>query len=219
MPAGPQIVSLNAAVARTLSWRGHEVQTGIFKEPVDGPRMAFAEGLEGDRVVDRRYHGAPHQALYAYPAEHYPHWQGAFPALTLGWGAFGENLTTSGLDEQSVCIGDRFRAGEAELEVTQPRWPCFKLGRKLGQQRIVKQLLATGRTGFYLRVVTPGRIRAGDAVEFTQRDPEALSVEALLRLSLEPEPDRERMARATRIAALPEPWRDDLLRRLAMPAG
>jgi MOSC domain-containing protein YiiM len=219
MDADRRVISLNLAAPRTLTWRGKEVPTGIFKEPVAERRMARAGGLEEDRIIDRRYHGAPHQALYAYPSEHYAYWADAFPGLVLDWGAFGENLTTQGLAEDTVRIGDRFRIGGAEVEVTQPRWPCFKLGRKLGRPAIVKRLLSSGRTGFYLRVTREGEIGAGDPIERVHRDPAGITVADLLRLSLggEDGADPALLARTAALEALPEPWRAGLRRRLAQP--
>jgi MOSC domain-containing protein YiiM len=122
-----KVVSLNVAIPRTLVWKGHEVRTGIFKEPVDGPVMLRRLNLDGDRQADLTVHGGPVKAVYAYPSERYPLWKKELPDMVLPWGMFGENLTTEGLNERNTNIGDKSRIGETVVMVTQPRTPCYKL--------------------------------------------------------------------------------------------
>ena len=174
--------SVNVAVRRGFQLRGRSVSTGIFKEPVAGRvRIAFLS-LEGDWQADKRYHGGPDKAVYAYPWEHYAHWTRAL-GRDLAPGFFGENLTTEGLTEETVRPGDVLRVGTALLAVTTPRMPCFKLGLKAGSQRFVGEFLESGRLGFYLRVLEKGEVAAGDPIEVVSSEPEAptlaRSIEAL----------------------------------------
>src|SRR6516162_8869651 len=123
-----KVVSLNVGLPRTVQWKGKAVSTGIFKTPVSGRIRLRSLNFDGDRQADLAVHGGPDKAVYAYPAEHYPYWRGELPDAEVPWGAFGENLTTTGLTEEEVRIGDLFRVGSAELVATQPRTPCYKLG-------------------------------------------------------------------------------------------
>lgn len=165
MSGGARVVSVNVGRQQLVPWRGRMVPTGIFKEPV-AARIALREdGVEGDTVADLRVHGGWSKAVYAYPAEHYAFWREELPGHDLPWGTFGENLTIEGLREDGVAIGERFRIGTAELEVTEPRLPCFKLAIKIGRPDIIKRFLRSGRTGFYLAIIRPGDIGAGDPIE------------------------------------------------------
>jgi len=156
-----KVISVNVGLPRTVHWKGKAVSTGIFKAPVSDRIRLRTLNFDGDRQADLSVHGGPDKAVYAYPAEHYAYWHGELPAMTLPWGMFGENLTTEGLQEDDTLqIGDRFRVGSAEVVVTQPRLPCFKLGLKFGRDDIVKRFLASGRTGFYFKVVAEGEVAA-----------------------------------------------------------
>ncbi len=165
MTAAMRVVSVNVALGRPVPWQGRVVRTGIFKEPVGGRVRIGPLGLDGDEQADPEVHGGPLKAVYAYPAEHYAFWRRELPGTHLGWGAFGENLTVSGVAEEAVRVGDRFRVGTALLAATKPRFPCYKLGIKFGREDMIPRFLASGRTGFYLRVLEPGEVGTGDAVE------------------------------------------------------
>lgn len=160
-----RVVSVSVARARAIPWRGHTVRTGIYKVPTDGRVRVRQLGLEGDEQADLEVHGGPLKAVYAYPSEHYPFWQTELAGVPLPWGTFGENLTVSGLLENAVRVGDRFRIGSALLAATKPRFPCYKLGIKFGREDFVDRFLAVGRTGFYLRVLEEGELGAGDGIE------------------------------------------------------
>jgi MOSC domain-containing protein YiiM len=167
------IVSVNVARVGALfspaSVNGHQVATAIHKQPVAGPVAVSRLGLEGDAQADRRLHGGPGKAVYAYPLEHYAFWQtqrrlagkGDAP---LAHGALGENLTVQGMLEEDCWIGDRLAAGSVLLEVSEVRTPCFKLNVKMGLSHAARLMDQSGHTGFYLRVLEPGIIAAGDAV-------------------------------------------------------
>ncbi len=163
-----RVVSVNVSLPKTVEWQGRRVTTGIFKEPVEGRVRVRTTGLAGDRQADLTVHGGPAKAVYAYPSEHYPFWRREIERGDLDWGAFGENLTTEGLHEETLRIGDRLRVGSALLKVTQPRMPCYKLGIRFGRMDMVGRFLASGRSGFYLRVLEEGDVAAGDAIELLE---------------------------------------------------
>ena len=160
-----RVVSVNVALPKRVPYKGRTVSTAIFKEPVAGRVSVRAMGLQGDAVGDPRVHGAPDKAVYGYPSEHYGFWTAEFPEMKLPWGMFGENVTTAGLLERDVHLGDRFRIGTAVLEATAPRFPCFKLGIRFGREDIEYRFLESGRSGFYFRVVREGDVAAGDGIE------------------------------------------------------
>ena len=179
--------------------------------------------LDGDRQADLSVHGGADKAVYAYPAAHYNYWRDELTGMEMPFGPFGpsamfgENFTTEGLVEDAVNIGDRFRIGTAELVVTQPRLPCYKLGLKFGRDDMVKRFLASGRTGFYFSVSREGEVEAGDAVALIDRDPNHVAVPDITRLYVSKRysaAEVETLHRATRVQALPESWRDYFLERL-----
>ncbi|HEY0172274.1 MAG TPA: MOSC domain-containing protein [Pyrinomonadaceae bacterium] len=210
-----RIVSVNVGRPRLAVWNGQTVSTGIYKTPVEGRVVLGTLNLDGDRQADLTVHGGVHKAAYAYPSEHYEYWRGELPGAELPWGAFGENFTTEGLDESGVRIGDRFRIGSAEVTVTVPRMPCYKLGIKFGRADIIKRFLASGRTGFYFSVQREGEVGAGDEVEPLGRDGGGVTVADLFRLYVRDSDDGELLRRALAVEALPENWRDRFRQRLA----
>ena len=202
-----------------MTWRGERVTTGIFKEPVVGPVMLRTLNLGGDRQADLSVHGGPTKAVYVYPAEHYAFWSAELPDTQLQHGAFGENFTMEGLAEDEANIGDRFRVGDAELEITEPRLPCFKLAVKFGRSDMVKRFLMSRRTGFYLRVLREGAVEAGNAIITISRDEHRVSVADVARLyAFEPD-DLDVLRRALRVKALPHRWRDRFREQLASFEG
>ena len=210
-----KIVSLQVGRPRLVVWNGQPVSTGIYKTPVEGRVMLRTLNLDGDRQADLTVHGGVNKAAYAYPSEHYDYWRGELPGAELPWGMFGENFTTQGLDESSVHIGDRFRIGAAEVTVTQPRLPCYKLGVKFGRADILKMFLASGRAGFYFSVRREGEVGAGDEVELIGRDENNVTVADILRLYARDKDDVETLRRAVAVEALPESWRERFRQQLA----
>ena len=170
-----QLISVNVGLPRRVEWNGEVVETAIFKEPVPGQVRVGRLNLEGDRQADLTVHGGAAKAVYAYPFEHYAYWREEL-ATDLPWGAFGENLTTSGLTEEDVHLGDRLRIGSAEFVVTQPRTPCFKLAVKFGRHDMVRRFHQSGRSGFYLAVAEEGFVAAGDTISVIARDPAGVAV-------------------------------------------
>lgn len=213
-----KLISVNVGLPRPVFSNGEVVTTGFFKAPAGGRVAARKRNLDGDRQADLAVHGGPSKAVYAYPVEHYAYWKGQLPGLPLPFGSFGENLTTEGLLEGGVSIGDRLRIGTAELVVTQPRLPCYKMGIRFGRQDMEKRFLSSGRTGFYLAVAQEGELGAGDAIERVGREPTSVTVADLVRLRTAPEytaADVEVLRRAVRIEALSDGWRKSFLAKLA----
>jgi MOSC domain-containing protein YiiM len=214
-----KLISVNVGLPREVLYKGRTVTTGIFKEPVTGRIRLRMLNLDGDRQADLSVHGGPSKAVYAYPSEHYESWRAELAGRDLSWGMFGENFTTEGLREEGVRIGDRFRIGSAELIVTEPRLPCYKLGVKFGREDIIKRFLLSGRTGFYFAVLREGEVGAGDRIEWMSRDPYEVAVPDITRLYLNQKYSRadvETANRAVRIEALPESWRSYFLKKLEM---
>jgi MOSC domain-containing protein YiiM len=208
------LLSVNVGLPRSATWRGEEVSTGIFKAPVAGPVMVRTLNLDGDRQADLTVHGGAEKAVYGYPAEHYAFWREQL-GEELPWGAFGENLTTTGLDEATLRIGDRLRVGEAELVVTQPRLPCFKLNLRFKRPEMVRRFLASQRTGFYFAVAKEGIVTAGDAIVILARDPGGVSVADITRIYAFDKNDHATMRRIVAAPALAEGWRSYFAERLA----
>ena len=202
-----KVVSLNVSLPRIVEYNGEPVATGIFKEPVQGPVMLRTLNLDGDRQADLSVHGGVSKAVYAYPSEHYEFWKRAFTDMELPYGMFGENFTTAGLLEDIVNVGDRFSVGEAELMVTEPRLPCYKLGIKFGRPDIIKKFLQSRRTGFYFAVVKEGAVKAGDAIELLSRDANHIAISEITRLYAFEKDDLKALRRAVKLEALSESWR------------
>src|SRR5712692_7106200 len=212
-----RLLSVNVGLPRELEWKGRKVRTGIFKQPVQGRLMLRKLNLDGDRQADLSVHGGADKAVYAYSAGHYDYWRRELADMELPFGMFGENFTIEDLAEERVNIGDRFRIGTAELVVTQPRLPCYKLGLKFGRDDMVKQFLASGRTGFYFSVSREGEVGAGDEVTLIGRDENNVAVPDITRLYVSKRyspAEVETLRRATRVEALPESWRSYFLERL-----
>ena len=209
-----RIVSVNVGLPREVTWRGRAITTGIFKGPVAGRVAVRALNLDGDRQADLTVHGGREKAVYAYPVEHYTYWRAELPGVALAYGAFGENLTTEGLLEDDVQVGDRFRVGSAELIATQPRLPCHKLAARFQRADIVKRFLASRRTGFYLAVAREGEVAAGDVIERVARDGGGLSIRLVTQLYVGEDDDRDGLRRAAGTVALPASWRAHFRERL-----
>jgi MOSC domain-containing protein YiiM len=209
-----KLISLNVALPRIVEYNGEPVATGIFKEPAQGPVMLRTLNLDGDRQADLSVHGGVSKAVYAYPSEHYEFWKIELPEMELPYGMFGENFTTEGLFEDSVNVGDRFNIGEAELMVTEPRLPCYKLGIKFGRPDIIKKFLQSRRTGFYFAVVKEGEVKAGDAIELLSRDANNIAISEITRLYAFEKDDLKTLHRAVKLEALSESWREYFQRQI-----
>jgi MOSC domain-containing protein YiiM len=210
-----QLISVNVGLPRDVTWQGRPVTTGIFKEPVAGRVQLRRLNLDGDRQADLRVHGGEHKAVYAYPHEHYAWWQRELGCDALSYGQFGENFTLSGLLEDEVCIGDVFGIGTAQVQVSQPRSPCFKLDLRMGEDGFLARFRAAQRVGFYLRVLEEGEVGAGDSITCLARDPDAMSVREIYQLRYGGLRDRDRLERAARLAALTPNWREAFEKQLS----
>ncbi|HEX4135142.1 MAG TPA: MOSC domain-containing protein [Bryobacteraceae bacterium] len=188
------------------------VLTSIFKLPVSGRVAVRGYNVEGDRQSDLTVHGGPNKAVYSYPSEHYSFWREQLPDMDLAFGIFGENLTTEGLTEDSVRIGDQFRVGSTVLRVTQPRMPCFKLGIRFARNDMVKRFWQSGRSGIYFAVVEEGDLAAGDRIEKIAEGPVEISVADVVRLYRGDETSSELLDRALR-APLSGSWKEELRER------
>jgi MOSC domain-containing protein YiiM len=201
-----KVISVNVGLPREVIWKGKSVTTSIFKEPVQGRVALRYLNLDGDRQSDLTVHGGPNKAVYAYPSEHYDYWRRELPGVELPWGMFGENLTVEGLFEDQLNIGDQFRIGSAELVVTQPRLPCYKLAVKFGRDDILKRFLESGLTGLYFAVRKEGEVGAGDSIEIIKRDVNELKVADVTRL-YRAKDGLETLQKALKVAALPDDWK------------
>jgi MOSC domain-containing protein YiiM len=215
------IVSIQTGRVQTYEYqanadfRGRTWQTAFFKAPVAGSLQFGDLGVAGDEQADRENHGGLDKAVLAYSANHYGYWRETLGLADMGYGAFGENLTIDGSEESTVCIGDRWQAGEVLFEVSQPRQPCWKLGRRWQIVDLPKQVIQNGRSGWYLRVLNPGALVAGTAIELVSRPRPNWTIARASRL-LYHEPDN--VAGLKQLADVPElsrAWREELLERIA----
>lgn len=205
-----KIVSLNVGLPREVTWHSRIVTTGIFKSPVAGRVMMRKLNLDGDAQADLTVHGGEYKAVYCYPLEHYAYWKNELPGRDLPMGIFGENFTTEGLREDQVHLGDRFSVGSAEMIVTQPRLPCYKLGVRFGADDMVHRFLASARTGFYVAVTREGEVGAGDNIRLLSRDANAVPVSEITRLYVAKRfapGDLDSLRRAMKVDALPDSWK------------
>jgi MOSC domain-containing protein YiiM len=214
-----RILSINVGLPKEVDWQGKRIKTGIFKEPVSQGVMLRTLNLDGDQQADLKVHGGVTRAAYGYPSEHYSFWRSELPDVDLSWGMFGENFTTEGLSEDRVFIGDKFRIGEAEVIVTGPRMPCYKLGIKFGRADIISRFMASRRTGFYFSVAREGMIDTGEPIELINREQQDISVADITRLYAFEKNDVEGMRRAIAVKALPENWRGYFQHRFDKQAG
>src|SRR5690242_7323274 len=214
----PVLLSVNVGLPKNVAWQGQTVYTGAWKHPVDGPAMVRRLNIDGDGQGDTNGHGGEQRAGLVYQIQSYRYWQRYLGRDDFGYGQFGENLTVDGLTDDEVCIGDRYRIGEAEFEVTQPRVTCYRVGLRVGEPELPALLVSHRRPGFYLRVLREGRIQAGDQIVKTRTGPHALTVadtDALLYL---PHRDLARLRQALEIPALSPGWQGSF-RDLVNEAG
>ena len=208
-----RVLSVNVGMPREVEWKGSTVSTAIFKEPVTGKVRLRKLNLDGDAQADLTVHGGPDKAVYAYASEHYADWEAKL-GRNVQPAAFGENLTTEGLFEDRVHIGDEFLVGTARLAVTQFRIPCYKLGIRFGDPGMVKAFLRAGLPGIYFAVIEQGAIGAGDAIELVHTDERMITVREMLRLILDRHAPEADLRRLIEIPALAAVWRDELESRL-----
>jgi MOSC domain-containing protein YiiM len=208
-----KVVSLNVGRPKNVDTPRGPVLTSIWKHPIEGRVGLRRFNVEGDQQADLRVHGGEFKAVYLYASEHYDFWRRELPDMELPPGMFGENLTTEGIDESSVQIGDRFRVGSAVLQVSQPRMPCYKLALKFGRPDMVKRFWRSGKSGVYFSIVEEGELAAGDEIVPVWRVENGITVAELVKLYRDPEPDPARIQVALQ-APLAGSWKTELRGRL-----
>jgi ferredoxin-NADP reductase/MOSC domain-containing protein YiiM len=219
VPSPARLLSVNVGMPKDVASRDRTVHTGVWKYPVDGPRMVRRLNVDGDGQGDLGGHGGEIRAVLVYQVQSYEHWREHFGRDDLEYGQFGENFTVDGLPDDEVCIGDRYRIGEAEFEVTQPRVTCFRVGMRFGEPTLPALLVAHHRPGFYLRVIREGHVRAGDEIVRTRTGRHALSVAATDALLYLPDRDLARLRAAVDIPALSPGWQQSFRELLDVPAA
>ena len=213
------VMSVNVGMPKDVPWQGRTVHTGIWKSRVKGPVMARRLNLDGDGQGDVAGHGGEQRAVFVYQIDSYRHWAEHFGRDDFEYGEFGENLTIDGLADDEVCIGDRYRIGEAEFEVTQPRVTCYRVGLRLGEPQMPALLVSHHRPGFYFRVITEGHVQAGDRIVKTRTGPHALTVAEIDALLYLPDRDVAKLRQAVDIPALSPGWQGSFHDLLAEADG
>jgi MOSC domain-containing protein YiiM len=208
-----RVVSLNTGLPREIAVNGQIVRTSIWKSPREGRLRVTALNIDGDQQSDLTVHGGRYKAVYCYPSEHYDYWRAELPDTELPWGVFGENLTTEGLLETDVCIGDRFQVGTAEFAVTQPRQPCFKLAIRFGREDMIKRFVESDRSGFYVSVVREGAVACGDPIRFVDRAVGSMSVASIASLRYNDYDKLDELRQAAALQGLSQGWRDHFRKR------
>src|SRR5215467_10629997 len=211
------LLSVNVGLPQDVPWHGQIVYTAVWKRPVVGPRLVRRLNIDGDGQGDLAGHGGEHRAVFVYQIESYRYWQQQLGRTDFSYGQFGENFTVEGLADDQVCIGDRYRIGEAEFEVTQPRVTCYRVGIRMDNPQIPALLISHHRPGFYLRVLHEGAVQAGDEIVQVAAGPEAMTVAEVDALLYLPGHSRQQVLRALRIPALPDGWKASFQAMLERP--
>lgn len=209
-----RILSLNVSRPTTVRYKNEDVSTGIYKTPVEGSRRVRRLNIDGDEQADLKLHGGVDKAVYAFPSEHYRFFEETLEQDAYPPGQFGENLTTEGLLESGVRIGDRYRVGDVLFEVSQPRSPCYKFAIKMEKPEALTLCIKSLKTGFYLRVLEEGMIEAGAAIEIEHSDADAPTVETVHRLYYLDKKNYAALAHAADCVALTQVWRDEFRNRI-----
>jgi len=206
-----QVISTNIAMPKTITWKGKEYLTGIYKNPVSGSILLDKEDVFKDSVIDRKFHGGNDKACYVFSENHYQYFKNLYPNLEFNWGMFGENLTVSDLDEAQIFIGDVYKIGEAIVQISQPRQPCFKLGIRFNNQMVVKQFVEHGYSGVYLRVIEKGIVKVNDTWELVKKEENSLSIKDVFKLIYqETTIDQKMVIKALNISSLATSCKKDL---------
>ena len=208
-----KLLAISVGKSRQIEYNNRSITTGIYKHPIEGPVRISASGLEGDIQVDRKNHGGPDKAIYAYTVENYRYWESVLESAEFPYGQFGENFSVSGMPDDFVHIGDIFRMGRTLVQVTQPRVPCFKLGIKMGDPGFVDRFLRSGRVGFYLRVLEGGKVEVGDSITKIEENASRLNIRDCMLALIKGPRQHEIIEQALTIKALSEAWKKDLQHR------
>src|SRR5579884_2155762 len=206
----PRLLSVNVGLPRDVTWNGKSVRTSVWKTPVDGRRMVRRLNIEGDAQADLDGHGGENRAVFVYQINSYRYWEQLLGRSDFAFGQFGENFTVDGLADAQVCIGDRYRIGNAIFEVTQPRVTCYRVGIRMAEPAMAALLVAHHRPGFYFRVLEEGEAGAGDEIVKVAQGPEHITVADVDALLYLPNPSRGQLQRSLRVPALSEGWKTSL---------
>jgi MOSC domain-containing protein YiiM len=199
-----QVISTNIAQPTRFIWKGKEVKTGIYKKPTDVPIYLGKESVRGDEVSDRNAHGGEFKACYLFSANQYPYWQNLYPNLDWNYGMLGENLTIADLDETQLFIGDIYTLGEALVQITQPREPCFKFAHKFGTEAVLKQFINKGYPGTYVRVLKKGEVKIGDTFRHIEKAEHTISIFHCFQLLYAKDKNKDHIKAILNNDALPE---------------
>ncbi|MFI1772285.1 MOSC domain-containing protein [Thalassobellus citreus] len=205
-----KITSTNIAKPTTIIWNGKEVTTGIYKTPTSNPIFLGKSDVKNDEVTDRKHHGGEFKACYLFSENQYNYWKNLYPNLDWNWGMFGENLTVDGLDETKLYIGDIYKVGDALVQITQPREPCFKFGVKFGNQNVLKQFIDHSFSGTYVRVLEEGFVKTGDTFKLIEQAKNSITTYQFFNLLFSKEKSSELILSILNNDALPQSKRDKL---------
>ncbi|MBM1107940.1 MOSC domain-containing protein [Aurantibacter crassamenti] len=205
-----KVLATNIGKPTTFEWNGKEEQTGIFKYPVTEALNLGKTDVEKDTVIDRKHHAGEHKACFLFSAEQYSYWKELYPNLEWNWGMFGENLTISNFDESIIRIGDVYKIGTALVQVSQPREPCYKLGIRFNDQKIVKQYIDHAYPGTYVRILEEGEVLSGDEIELVAQSENTLTVKQSFELILSRKKDPEILRTALQNLSFPAYKRERL---------
>jgi len=206
------IQSTNIATSKTITWKDKEVVTGIYKKPTPMPIYLGYNGVKEDYIADKKVHGGKYKACYLFSTDHYPYWKKIYPNLDWKWGFFGENLTVNGLNEVQIMVGDIYKIGDAVVQVTQPREPCFKFGVKFGTQKVLKQFINHGFPGTYVGILEEGLVDTNDTLKLLHRPEKSLSIAQLFSLIFSNKKDKSLLSLAITNNAIPENKREKLMK-------
>lgn len=209
-----RVISVNVGLPIKVNFGKEIVTTAIFKNPIKHRIKLYKLNLEGDKQADLTVHGGIDKAVYSYPSEHYKFWKKEIKDFEYSWGTFGENLTTEGLVEDVVNIGDKFRIGSAKVVATQPRMPCYKLAVRFGRMDIIRRFMESERSGIYFKVAQEGEIGVEDKIELIKSDENKVTIRDIVRLQTNGGIDTEMMNRAIKVKDLPDGWRNYLMEKL-----
>lgn len=208
-----KVISTNLGLPTTVLWNGKKEQTGIFKYPVNNPLHLGVTDVDNDTVIDRKHHAGVHKACYIYSADQYPYWKELYPNMEWNWGMFGENLTIEGLDESKLRIGAIYKIGSALVQITQPREPCYKLGIRFNNQKIIKQFVKHNYPGTYVRILETGNVAMGDELLLMKQSENPLTIYQYYEFLFAKDKDQETIKLILENDALPE-YKKERLRKL-----
>jgi MOSC domain-containing protein YiiM len=209
-----KVISVNVGLPIKVNFGKEIVTTAIFKNPIKHRINLYKLNLEGDKQADLTVHGGIDKAVYSYPSEHYMFWKKEIKDFEYSWGTFGENLTTEGLLEDLVNIGDQFQIGSAKVIATQPRMPCYKLAVRFGRMDIIRRFMASERSGIYFKVAQEGEIGVGDKIELIKSDENKVTIRDIVRLQTNGGRDTDMMNQAIKVKDLPDGWRNYFMEKL-----